>query len=629
MSFAFPLGLLLLIAIPVLILIYIIKNKYRERTVSSTYVWELSKRFLKKRNPLSSIANLLNLIVQCLAIAFLSFSLSDPSFIFPGGAENEVFILDASASMELENEDGQTRFEAAKQMIAKEAKEAANGSTFTLVVGDSNPRCVCEDIADYDIFLSFLDRIEVDYAESDLAPALALAQSLASEGKGSRFRLYSDQRVETGDGLSLVPVGDKTDNRSILSLEHSCSSLEGEAELRVEGELISYAEDESLTVDLYIDGEKAAEQEIDCLKDEATPFAFVLADPEGKYAEFSSLEARIDLDDQLSLDDSYFLFDSAPFASTSILLVSYSPFFFESAFKALNQNGIDLEVTALSPAEYSLFSGSFGFDVTIFDGYSPSELPPDGAVWLINSGATIPYSGFLVQREYTVADPGIQIGYAQNDGDPLYEQLTEDIVGREITVKTYMRYTLSSRFTTILSYDNLPFVFAGRNEYGQRQVVFNFDVHNSDFPMRADFVILLRNCLAYSNPAILSEFNYQAHDTVTFSFPDGLAEAKVTSPSGKVDYLSPVDIQEFVLEEVGAYDIEVTSALGEKKQLRLYSAFPSSESAPSSVFPGTASILLGEEREKANRIFDAILPLAIVAALFLLADWMIYGHEQF
>ena len=38
MSFLSPIGLLGLIGIPILILIYIIKSKYQERVIASTYI---------------------------------------------------------------------------------------------------------------------------------------------------------------------------------------------------------------------------------------------------------------------------------------------------------------------------------------------------------------------------------------------------------------------------------------------------------------------------------------------------------------------------------------------------------------------------------------------------------------
>ena len=44
MRFLYPLGLLGLIGIPILIIIYLIKNKYTEQTVASTYLWELSEK---------------------------------------------------------------------------------------------------------------------------------------------------------------------------------------------------------------------------------------------------------------------------------------------------------------------------------------------------------------------------------------------------------------------------------------------------------------------------------------------------------------------------------------------------------------------------------------------------------
>ena len=62
MRFLFPLGLLGLIGIPIVILIYILRNKFNEQTVPSTYLWELSERFFKRRNPLSGLTGIISLV---------------------------------------------------------------------------------------------------------------------------------------------------------------------------------------------------------------------------------------------------------------------------------------------------------------------------------------------------------------------------------------------------------------------------------------------------------------------------------------------------------------------------------------------------------------------------------------
>ena len=101
MNLLYPIGLLGLIGIPILILIYIIKSKYREYTISSTYIWKLSERFLKKKSPLSKLSGLLSLILQILTVLFLSFALAHPILTLPNSARNYVLVVDNSASMNI------------------------------------------------------------------------------------------------------------------------------------------------------------------------------------------------------------------------------------------------------------------------------------------------------------------------------------------------------------------------------------------------------------------------------------------------------------------------------------------------------------------------------------------------
>lgn len=88
MSFYFPLGLLGLLGIPVLILIYVIKSKYTEQTIASTYLWELSEKFLKKRKPVSKLTGILTLILQMLAVIAASLLIAHPVFTMRNSAND-------------------------------------------------------------------------------------------------------------------------------------------------------------------------------------------------------------------------------------------------------------------------------------------------------------------------------------------------------------------------------------------------------------------------------------------------------------------------------------------------------------------------------------------------------------
>ena len=68
MTFLYPLGLLGLLAIPVIILIYILQSKYTEQTVPSNYLWHLSEKFLKRKNPFSGLSGIISLILQILTV---------------------------------------------------------------------------------------------------------------------------------------------------------------------------------------------------------------------------------------------------------------------------------------------------------------------------------------------------------------------------------------------------------------------------------------------------------------------------------------------------------------------------------------------------------------------------------
>ena len=132
MTLTYPLGLLGLIGIPILILIYIIKNRYSEQVIATTYIWTTSERFLKRRLSRSFLAGLISLILQILIVALLSLAIAQPVITLADAARSYCFVLDASGSMNIVQE-GETRFDIAKSKINEIIDRSVNGSEYTLI----------------------------------------------------------------------------------------------------------------------------------------------------------------------------------------------------------------------------------------------------------------------------------------------------------------------------------------------------------------------------------------------------------------------------------------------------------------------------------------------------------------
>jgi len=183
MSFLYPLGLLGLIGIPVLIIIYIIKSKYTEQTVSSTYLWTLSERFLKRRNPLNRLTGIISLILQILAVTAISLAIAHPMITVPNSANDYFFILDGSGSMGMTygvNEEGTpvTRFDEAKAQIAQTIESAVDGSIFSLVYAGDNMSMVFEATDSKEEALLLLSELTPAHGKAPLQMLLAVRRPI-------------------------------------------------------------------------------------------------------------------------------------------------------------------------------------------------------------------------------------------------------------------------------------------------------------------------------------------------------------------------------------------------------------------------------------------------------------------
>ena len=613
MNFLYPIGLLGLIGIPILIIVYIIKSKYTEQTVASTYLWTLSNRFLKKRRRMSRLVGLIALLLQLLAVAGISLAIAHPVVTLPGAAEDYFFILDASGSMSHEM-GGTTRFERAKVKIADTIDSSANGSSYSLVLVSDTNTLLFDKTEDKDTALELLSGAKVGCSVGDVDAALSVAQEYFSENSSQRTYLVTDKQYSSAENLTVWDMSQNELNYAISDVSYALNEAEGKT--TVIGNAVSYSGTAQLTVSLFVGEVDTAVSSIELTLPEGEPVPFTLV---ANTVSFDTLRVAIDASDSQAYDNSVTLYSIEAENAFDTLLVSDAPFFIKTALEAVGY----ADITVMSTEDYDAHTG---YGLYIFDGFSPSTVPRDGTVWLINPTASVQGAGFSVQGEIELDSAA----YLELSGSSqsLVKKLTEGIDGEGIAVIKYQKCGLNRNFSTLLSYKGNPMVFTGTTEYGNREVVFAFDLHSSNFPLVMDFITLTDNLLDYSFPTVVEKTLYRAGDEASVNVIAGCESIMIKAPSAEVSYVGiGGEVASFSLTEVGTYTVTMTVA-GSPRVIKLYSELPEAEREVSVSLDAVA--LSGEPSQIGHDgFYDELTLLFIALAVIFCADWMVYCYDKY
>lgn len=630
MSFTYPLGLLGLIGVPILILLYIIKSHYTEQTVASVYLWQLSEKFLKKRKRMR-FGGLLSLILEILAVVAISLTIAGPKFILPDAANDYCFVLDASGSMT--GKAGQTtRFEAGKEQIREVIEQSKDGSTYTLIYAGSTTFEAVQATDDREVALSVLDALECEWAGASCVDAVSVAQSYCTADHAPQIYLVTDKSCDT-ENITLINVAQTEENYAFVS----CDYVKSGNMTVVTGTVISCDRDAEILVKLYVDGQETAQCTVEAA--EAVATAFIL---ETEATTFESLTLQIVNEDDLPTDNQVILYTTGQTQNNKTLLVSDKPAYLKFALTASDKTDVEVVATA----DYNANSAAYtGYGLYIFDtGAIPEELPKNAAIWFFNLQQSISGTGFSF-REVVEAE-SVPTQEEQDDAEQEPYFIPEYTTATSSTVKTFMQGMLKqnialkkyalygtsrSNFTTLLYQqngnvlDNL--IFIGNNENGSRQVVFAFDLHDTDFAMKADFLILLNNLLDYSFPAVIEQTQFQVGQSLTVNVPSGCTDLLLEAPSGKISYPDfSGAVASCELTQAGTY--KVTVCINDVQQHYYVHAGLSAEES----YEPTAEKLAVEKQSDSSAsdgYYDKLIIYFIILALALLMDWGVYCYEQY
>ncbi len=616
MTFLYPLGLLGLIGIPILIIIYIIKSKYTEQTIASTYLWELSERFLKRKKRVSRLTGIISLILQILAVTLISLAIARPIIIVPNSANAYCFILDASGSMHMDAPGGgKTRFEAAKDAIADRIDEAVDGSTYTLVhVGDATT-VVYEQLKDKEQAQTLLREMKPNYDSVELINAIGIAQGYFQENPTTKTILVTDKTYQKTENVEVINVGGAVENYAISNVSFTHLGME----LKVNGYVTSYESSATVTVGLFLDGaqEPVDTQKVSVGKGELADFAL-----EAVTDTYASITVKILEKDGLALDNQYIIHDVKSENSYNTLIVSERPFFLQSAISSM----LNAKIDVVAPEDYT---GQTGYGLYIFDSVevnSNFKMPTDGTVWLVNIAGSVEGSGFTVQGEMNLAR-GEKMEVSKSTATAT-QALLDGLKGNDIYFTRYIKCGFYRNFTTLFSYKGSPLVFAGTNEYGTREVVLAFDLHQSNLPLLFDYAALMRNLINYSFPDMVDDTNYVCGEEAVVNVIANCDSIRVQTPNGDVTYLNTENATSTIdMKEVGVYTITMTVS-GTSREFYIWSSMNEEERIPTQseneiALQGQASA------EGFDGEYDPLMIVFIVLAVVFLADWMVYCYEKY
>lgn len=613
MNFLYPYGLWGLVGIPILIIVYIIKNKYTEQTVASTYLWTLSNRFLKKRRRLLRFSGLIALLLQLSAVAALSIAIAHPVITLPEAARDYFFILDGSGSMSFA-EDGETRFDRAKAKISETISSSTDGSKYSLILVTETNTLLFDGTEDKDVALELLSSAKAGSAEGDLDSAISSAQEHFSENDSVSIYLATDKTHSGSQNVTVWDVSKDEVNYAITDLTYAINAAEDKTVIL--GNAVSYSGAASVTVKLYVDGVETpvSSAELELSSDAPTAFTLTV-----NTTRFDTLSVVLDVSDSQPADNFAMLYGVERENSFDTLIVSDTPFFIETAVGAVG----DANITVISTEDYA---GQSGYGLYIFDCFTPSEIPRDGTVWFINPTGSVNGAGFAVQGEVELSASGAL--ELSGSSQTLVKKLTEGMSGEDVSVIKYQKCGLNRNFSTLLSYKGNPIVFTGTTEYGSREVVFAFDLHNSNFPLVTDFIVLIDNLLDYSFPTVVEKTLYYAGGEASVNVIAGCESIRIDSPSGEVSYLGVgSEVASFTLSEVGSYKVTMIVG-GSPREINLFSQLPEAERDPLTV--GEALVISGEGSQVGfDGFYDDLTILFIALAIIFSADWMVYCYDKY
>lgn len=489
MNFLAPLALLWLPLIGgTIIILYMLRLKRRDVTVSSVFLWQAALKDTQANAPFQKLRRNLLLLLQLLIAAMLVFAVSRPFQWAAGlGGKTVAVIVDASASMRATDVPG-GRFSEAIKQAQFIIQQKASGDGVALVLAAEKPILLCPLTTDKEKLLQALNTARVTDAPHDMREAIAFAASLIASRAGAQVTVVTDgafgrldEMALGGPKLAFVVVGKRSENVGITAFDVR-DTLGGGAGRQAFVTVQNFGKtDKTVPLEIKVNGKLTDAHSVTLKPGETKSETFdnLKADAGGV------AQARLDTTDDLAADNVAHV-TLAPRRAVKILLVTAGNPFLE---KVLNTDD-RVDLTAVTPTDYRP-DDSKGRDLTVFDSAAPPKDLPVGR-YLFWGGEAAGASERVPAVPTTTPDldrPHI-LDWSRTHPLMRFVDLANVNLLRARAVAP------APWATTLAESDAGPLIIAGEKN-DSRVVYLGFGMLESDMPLRVAFPIFLTNCIGW------------------------------------------------------------------------------------------------------------------------------------
>ena len=622
MSFLAPAALAgFAIAIPILLL-YMLRLRRREQLISSVFLWQQVIQDAEANTPWQRLRRNLLLFLQLLILLLMVLALARPFITVPTVSAGKIALLiDASASMNADDMDGQTRFTAAISQALGIVSNMNPQDRISLIrVGE-----IAEPLTSYtndksELRLA-LNSMTPSQGRADWDTALTLAAAGAAGAENFSIVIISDGG--TGQATRLpanipqpiyLPVGKSADNVAITAL--AARARAGQPP-QLFAQVTNYG-DAAADISLVI----RLDDVLRLSRSGTIPPRSQLPIPFDEPIEqnFNTLSASLTFDNEvndfLALDNQAWTVRNEVNARRIFYVSAESSLFVEQALRSLP----GMQTFRGNPDNRQLPGD--GFDLYVFNNWLPNRLP-DGDMLMINPPNSTP----LFTLGETIENvSNIEIAASESP-------ITAFVDLDEMSLLQFRRVTADWADSLIRTADG-DILLVG--EANARQIaILPFDIRDSNLPLLIAYPILMANLLDWFSPADIVSLpdGLSVGDPLVIQPPLLADSLRITLPDGEVKNL-PVEGNALVFADtdlLGFYRLEIMQA-GEVTQSQSFAVnlFATGESditpvaADALSLGGTAAEVEANEQLGLQEFWAVLVALAL---LVLALEWFIW-HQR-